>query len=272
MPCARRKSSGTGWRSTPKFMAVNRAAAFSAAGVLSPGGVSDGTLTISRRNSICSGWWASIQRPMSSYGPACGAGCAFISVLLVDGCEVFDEAQEYSRAGVNVLERDRFRRVMADATLAAYEQHADIGQIEERHAIVTGSAREFAHRQSLRGNRLADLFHQPWRTGGRLSFVRGVDLQRDLATRADSLHRPLDVRYRGEPLGIARRADVDGEEHLAGNDVGRPGKRFELTHGTHQLRNAGTAPLDRKHAFSGSGKRVLAQIHRHRAGVAGNAG
>src|SRR5216684_1156363 len=224
MPYARRKSSGTRWRSTSKFMAVSSVAAFSAAGALSPGGVSDGTLTISRRNSICCGWWASIQRPMSSYGPACGAVCAFISGPRVDGSEVFDKAQEYLRAGVHVLERDRFRRVMADAALAAHEQHADIGQIDERHAIVTGSAREFAHRQSLRGNRSADLFHQPRRAGGRLAFVRGVDLQRDFATRADSSHRPLDVRYRGEPLGIARRADVDGEEYLAGNDVGRPRK------------------------------------------------
>ena len=160
---------------------------------------------------------------------------------------------------------------MADAALAAHEQHADIGQIDERHAIVTGSAREFAHRQSLRGNRLADLFHQPRRAGGRLAFVRGVDFQRDLATRADRLHRLLDVRYRGEPLGIARRADVEGEEYLARNDVGRPGKRFELANSTHQIRNADTTPLDRQHAFSGGGKRILAQIHRHCAGMAGHA-
>src|SRR5258708_18534494 len=95
-----------------------------------------------------------------------------------------------------------------------------------------------------------------------------VDFQRDLPTRANRLHRLRNVRDRGEPFRIARRADVDGEEYLAGNDVGRAGKRLELAHGTYQLGHAGATPLDHQHAFSGGSERVLAQIHRHRAGMA----
>ena len=61
---SRRNRAGTGWRSTSKPSAVEqRRARFSAAGALSPGGVSEGTRTICRRNSTCSAWWASIQRP-----------------------------------------------------------------------------------------------------------------------------------------------------------------------------------------------------------------
>src|SRR5262249_59775916 len=56
--------------------------------------------------------------------------------------EILDEAQEHARADGDVVERHRLGGGVADALLAAHEEHADVGEIDHRHPVVAGAAPE----------------------------------------------------------------------------------------------------------------------------------
>src|ERR1700733_8158695 len=60
--------------------------------------------------------------------------------------EVFDQPQQHARAGIGVGDLDMLVGMVADAAAAAHEHHRDIGDIDHRHAVMTGPAWQFEHR------------------------------------------------------------------------------------------------------------------------------
>ena len=162
---------------------------------------------------------------------------------------------------------------MADAAAASHEHHADIGDVDHRHAVMPCPARQLEHAIALAGNGLRDLALQPRRAGHGAVLVGDVDLQRELAALGDVLDPSDDVGDRELAVRIGRRADIDGERYLPRDDIGRAGHRMDVADGADQPVFVGPAELlDRDDAFGGAGERVAPQRHRHGAGVAGHAG
>ena len=58
---------------------------------------------------------------------------------------------------------DMLVRMVADAAAAAHEDHADVGDVDHRHAVMPGTARQLEHADSLRRDRLRHLRLQPGR-------------------------------------------------------------------------------------------------------------
>ena len=85
----------------------------------------------------------------------------------------------------------------------------------------------------------------------------------------DRLHRRGDVGDGAAARLVARRAQVDREARQAGNDVDRARLDVQPADGGDEFVLGARARLDRQHHLGGGGERVAAQIHRRRAGVAG---
>ena len=68
---------------------------------------------------------------------------------------------------------------------------------------------------------------------------------------------------------IARRAEVDGELHFAGDDIDRSRLRLDAADRADELGIGLRDALDGEHALGRRRERVAPQVHRHRAGVAG---
>ena len=73
---------------------------------------------------------------------------------------------------------------------------------------------------------------------------------------------------------IGQRAQIDGEHHAAGNDVDRAGRCLDPADGAdHAVLGMLARDLfQRQRHLGGAGERIVPQIHRHGAGVAGLAG
>src|SRR5262249_40376798 len=54
--------------------------------------------------------------------------------------EVADKAEQHARADLGIFGGDGFRWIVADAARATPEQQADIGEADQRHAVVPGAA------------------------------------------------------------------------------------------------------------------------------------
>src|SRR5437879_4097666 len=63
--------------------------------------------------------------------------------------EILDHPEQHARAGIGVGELDMLIRMMADTAAAADEDHADIGDIDHRHAVVPCSARQLENRKAF---------------------------------------------------------------------------------------------------------------------------
>ena len=168
---------------------------------------------------------------------------------------------------------DRFGRIVADAVLAADEQHADRRDVDDRHAVVARAGRQRVHAASPRlrwrraicccsaGAHAAVL--PP--TAARSSTVDVAPLRRSLAVARGSPRSPRAA------LLVRRRAHVEREADVAGNDVDRARRGFELADGADDVRLARAARFDGEHAFGRRRQRVAAQRHRHRARMPGHA-
>src|SRR5438270_1196465 len=59
--------------------------------------------------------------------------------------DILDQPQQHARAGVGVGELDMLIGMVADAAAAAHEDHADIGDVDHRHAVMPRPARQLEH-------------------------------------------------------------------------------------------------------------------------------
>ena len=136
-------------------------------------------------------------------------------------------------------------RVMADAAAAAHEDHADIGDVDHRHAVMPCPARQFEHAITFGGDRFRDLRFQPGRAGHGAVLVGDVELQRQIAPLCDRLDAADDVGDRALAVRVGRRADVDGEGDLSRNDIGRAGQRVDIADGADQAVRVGLGKTPR---------------------------
>ena len=95
---------------------------------------------------------ARVRRGSASSSARCAARKSWIVVYASanvssgsGGAKCEDEAREHARAGGDVGERDRLGRIVADAAVAADEQHADRRDVDDRHAVVAGARRQVMH-------------------------------------------------------------------------------------------------------------------------------
>ena len=70
--------------------------------------------------------------------------------------EALQKPEQDLRRDLRVRCGHGFRRVVADPLLAAHEEHPDLGQKGHGHGIVARAARELAHLDSFRPDRLAE--------------------------------------------------------------------------------------------------------------------
>src|SRR3984893_18549894 len=76
---------------------------------------------------------------------------------------ILSHAELYARACVGVGEFDMLVGVVADTAAATHEDHADIGDVDHRHAVMARAARQFEHTKTLPRNGLRDFGSQPRR-------------------------------------------------------------------------------------------------------------
>ena len=102
----------------------------------------------------------------------------------------------------------------------------------------------------------------------------GLEFDLELARNRNPPRLRLHPQHRGAAQRIGRRSKVHGEHHAAGDHVDRARKRLDAADGRHHAVGlvAARQRLDRKHHFRGAEQRILPQLDRHRAGVAGLAG
>ena len=162
---------------------------------------------------------------------------------------------------------------MADAALAAHEQHGDVGDRAQRHAVVAGAGGQPAHLQPFGGDRAVHLRHQPRRARRHAELLQGFDfdLRGSVSRAIASISLPDLV-----PLhdAAARRCGA----RTSTVNTTSPGITL-IAPGCASMRptvptSSGVAlrdALDGEHALGGGGERVAPQAHRHRAGVAGRA-
>src|SRR5882762_6572195 len=132
--------------------------------------------------------------------------------------EILDQPQQHARAGSGIGQFDMFVRVMADAAAAAHEDHADIGDVDHRHAVMPCPARQFEDTKAFGRDGVGELRLQPWRAWRCAVFVGDVELQRQLAALRDRLDPAHDISDGALAVRIGRRANIDGERHLPRND------------------------------------------------------
>ena len=99
-------------------------------------------------------------------------------------------------------------RMMTDAASAPHEQHGDVGDVDHRHPVMAGPARQFEDAKSLRCRLLGP---EPWRAGHRAVLVSNVQLQKQLAALGDIFDSPDDIGDGKLAVRIGGRADIDGE-------------------------------------------------------------
>ena len=78
----------------------------------------------------------------------------------------------------DVVQGDRFVRVMADAARAADEQHRRVGHARHRHRVVPGAAREPPHLHAGRGHGVGDALDQRGGAGRRRPGARSATTSR----------------------------------------------------------------------------------------------
>ncbi len=78
---------------------------------------------------------------------SCGRGTLAWLGLQAAGWKCSMKRRKTRADSLGILDRDRFQRVVADAALAADEQHADVGEVDHRHPVVARAGRQPAHRQ-----------------------------------------------------------------------------------------------------------------------------
>src|ERR1700733_3592724 len=118
-------------------MACNNAAARSAWRLLSPGGVSVGTFTSSRRNATASACVASTSALMQSKRDTP------ISANRPAGCESLEKSKQHGGRRFCVGGGHGLQWIVADPAVAAtHEQHSHRRDFRELHGIVTGAAGE----------------------------------------------------------------------------------------------------------------------------------
>src|SRR5881628_1102944 len=115
----------------------------------------------------------------------CGAGGSPTRCL---GFEIAQDVKENAGAQICVLDGHGFGWVMADAAVAAaYEQHADVGHVAYRHAVVPRAAGQIARLDALGADLISDVFHDPGRAWARMGLVLRSDHRLDLAPCGDCL-------------------------------------------------------------------------------------
>src|SRR5712691_8195964 len=163
--------------------------------------------------------------------------------------------------------------MMADPAAAAHEHHRHVRDVDHRHPVMAGAAREFEDAIALARDGIRHLPSEPGRAGHGAIVVGDIDLQQQLSTPGDSFDLADDVGHRKLAVGVRGGADIDRERHLAWNDIGRAGHRMDVPDSPDQPTFVGPAErLDRDDAFRGTRQRIAPQQHRHGAGMPGHAG
>ena len=155
--------------------------------------------------------------------------------------EIFDQPQQHARGGVGIGRIDMLVRMVADAATASHEQHADVGDVDHRHAVMAGAARQFEHGIAFRRDGCRHLRLQPRRARHGAVFVRHVDLQRELAALCDRFDLPDDVGHGTLAVRIGRRAKVHGEVDLPRDHVGGSGLGMDISDRADQSALVGAA-------------------------------
>jgi hypothetical protein len=50
--------------------------------------------------------------------------------------KIFNQPQQHTRAGVGIRKFDMLAGMVADAAAASHEDHADLGDVDHRHAVM----------------------------------------------------------------------------------------------------------------------------------------
>jgi hypothetical protein len=90
--------------------------------------------------------------------------------------KVLDHPPQDAGAGVRIRQLDMLVRVMADAAAATDEDHADIGDVDHRHAVMPGSALQLEHAKAFGSDCVCDLRLQPGRAGRGAVLMGDIDL------------------------------------------------------------------------------------------------
>src|SRR4030088_2337141 len=99
-------------------------------------------------------------------------------------------------------------RMMADAAAASHEHHGDVGDVDHRHAVVPGPARQFEHAKTLGGNGVRHLALEPRRAWYGAVLMGDIDLQRELAAPGDRFDGADDSGDRELAVRVRRGADI----------------------------------------------------------------
>ena len=142
--------------------------------------------------------------------------------------EIFDQPQQHARAGIDIRQFDMLVRMVADAATASHEQHGDIGDVDHRHAVMAGPARQFEHAVAFRRDGVCHLRLQPGRARHGAVFMGHVELQHQLAALCDRFDMADDIGHRPLAMRVRRRAKVDGKGGLSRDDVGRAGHGVDI--------------------------------------------
>ncbi len=161
---------------------------------------------------------------------------------------------------------------MAHAVLAAHEEHRHIGDRLHRLTVVPRAGRQPAHAHAFASNRALQLLDEPRCARRHAELLDALDLASEPALRGRGLDSGNGRAHRLLAQRIAGRAEVDGELHFARDDVDRAGLGLDAPDGADQLGIRARDALDGQHALGRGGQRIAAQLHRHGAGMAGNAG
>ena len=163
---------------------------------------------------------------------------------------------------------DRLVGVMADAALAAHEQHRHRTERRHRHGVVTRAARQRDGRRGrgARPHAASRLVHAGSQRTAAMSWTtvhvnasprrRAMPRAPPRAARAPRRGAPRRARWRTSSVRVG----------AAGNDVRRAGRHLDPAD-----RRRHAAALRREHELRGPAERVLARVHRRRPGVAGAA-
>ena len=148
--------------------------------------------------------------------------------------KILDQPQQHARAGIGVGEFDMLVGMMADAAAAAHEHHADIGDVDHRHAVMPCPARQFEHAKTLRRNGFRHLALQPGAQGTvRFSWVTSICSASLRRLAIASIRRTISATA-SLRCAIGRRADIDGERDLPRDDIGRARHRVDVADGADQ--------------------------------------
>src|SRR4051794_19187722 len=101
--------------------------------------------------------------------------------------EALDEAGEHTGTDRDILYADRLRRIVADAVLAAQEEHADWRNVAHRHAVVAGARRQVMHAHPFGVDRFGNLALQAGRARGGARIPQWRHVERYVAARGDRL-------------------------------------------------------------------------------------